>query len=309
MATPAAVEPRTSCPACGGPIHPIAGRCKHCKADLTRLRGGAAPAAKASPAARPNLVALGGGNGHGTNGASVQSSAVATSAVMVPPPAEAALAPRAGWSSRWPLVVALVAVIAIVASVALLLFGGGDSKKDRGVRRNDGPAPELTPTDPLAPQVTPPAPPPNGGQPHAGGIRPDPRQPDPAPPVPTPPPPSPTSGPRTVNEFFTAAIDTACKRLATCSSDDQIATYCTIARQSLPQYGQTLDQLCPDYNSAAAAECLDSVSRFPCPSDGTVDPMAMSETLMGLSGCQRVCPSAYTGLGGGGLGGTASMIN
>lgn len=303
MATPAAVEPRTSCPACGGPIHPIAGRCKHCKADLTRLRGGAAPAASAQTAARPNLVALGGGNGHATNDASRPAPVVATPAVMMPPSAEPALAPRSTWSSRWPLVVALVAVIAIVASVALLLFGGDDSKKkDRGVRRFDGPAPEMTPTDPLGPQMTPPAPPPNGGQPHAGGIAPD---PTPPPTSPT----SPTSGPRTVNEFVSAAIDTACKRLATCSSDDQIATYCTIARQSLPQYGQTLDQLCPDYNSAAAAECLDSVSRFPCPSGGTVDPMAMSETLMGLSGCQKVCPSAYTGLGGGALGGTASMTN
>ena len=30
-----------SCPACGGAIHPIAGRCKHCKADLVTARGGA----------------------------------------------------------------------------------------------------------------------------------------------------------------------------------------------------------------------------------------------------------------------------
>ncbi|MBZ0235260.1 MAG: prepilin peptidase, partial [Deltaproteobacteria bacterium] len=67
MATPAAVEPRTACPACGGQIHPIAGRCKHCKADLTRLRNGAAPAA------RPNLVALGGGNGRAVRAVAVTS--------------------------------------------------------------------------------------------------------------------------------------------------------------------------------------------------------------------------------------------
>lgn len=312
MATPAAVEPRTSCPACGGPVHPIAGRCKHCKADLTRLRNGAAPATKAQPAARPNLVALGGGNGqsHGTNGASVQPSVAPPSSVMVPPPAEMAEAPRASWSSRWPLVVALIAVIAIVASVALLLFGTGDGKKkDRGVRRFDGPAPELTPTDPLAPQVTPPAPPPNPGQPHAGGIAPDPSQPDPVPGTPPTPPPSarPRTGPPTVSEFFTAALDTACQRMTTCSADDQVAAYCTMARQQLPQLGQSLDSLCPDYNGAAAADCLDAVSRFPCPS-GTIDPMTMGDTLMGLSGCQKVCPSAFAGLAGGGaVGGSLGM--
>ena len=33
-----------SCPACGGAIHPIAGRCKHCKVDLVTVRGGATAA-------------------------------------------------------------------------------------------------------------------------------------------------------------------------------------------------------------------------------------------------------------------------
>ena len=70
-----------------------------------------------------------------------------------------------------------------------------------------------------------------------------------------------------------------------------------MARQSLPQLGQSMDQMCPDYDRAAAAECLDAVSRFPCPS-GTLDPMAMGDTLMALSGCQKVCASAFAGMGG-----------
>ena len=301
MATPAAVEPRTACPACGGQIHPIAGRCKHCKADLTRLRNGAAPATP--PAARPNLVALGGGNGHGANGAAAQPAPAAPSpVVMIASAAEATVAPRASWSSRWPLLVAFIAVIAIVASIALLLFGGGGGKKDRGVRRFDGPAPELTPTDPLAPPPAPPAPPPNSGAPHAG-ITPDP-QPDPAPPAPAPP--RPTNGPRSASDFVTSAVDAACRRLSSCSDDDQVAEVCELARQQLPQLGPLVSQACPDYDRVAAAECLDAVSRFPCPS-GTLDPMAMGDTLMGLSGCQKVCPSAFAGMGGVVGGGSLGM--
>lgn len=304
MATPAAVEPRTACPACGGQVHPIAGRCKHCRADLARFRNGAAPAT--SPAQRPNLAALG-GNGHGANGTANGTTNGTTNgtaprlspmpAVMMPPPSDAEVAPRAGWSSRWPLVVAFIAVLAIVASVALLLFGGESGKKDRGVRRFEGPAPELTPTDPLAPQATPPAPPPNSGAPHAG-IAPDP-DPVPAPaPPPVPAPPSSRGvGPRTASDFFTTAVDVACQRISTCSADDQLTQYCDMARQTLPQIGQSMDQMCPDYDRAAAAECLDAVSRFPCPS-GTLDPMAMGDTLMALSGCQKVCASAFAGMGG-----------
>lgn len=52
---PKSADARIPCPLCGGPIHPIAGRCKHCKADLSALRG-ARPAAQAS---LPSLIANG----------------------------------------------------------------------------------------------------------------------------------------------------------------------------------------------------------------------------------------------------------
>ena len=32
------LEARVPCPVCRGPIHPVAGRCKHCRADLHALR-------------------------------------------------------------------------------------------------------------------------------------------------------------------------------------------------------------------------------------------------------------------------------
>lgn len=43
------LEARVPCPQCGGPIHPIAGRCKHCKADLAARRAGKPQAQAALP--------------------------------------------------------------------------------------------------------------------------------------------------------------------------------------------------------------------------------------------------------------------
>jgi hypothetical protein len=304
MASSAAVEPRMACPACGGQVHPIAGRCKHCKADLNRLRASGGAAARA-PLAKPALVALGGGNGNGhghgaTNGAGTHAAPVAVApliATTAPDGADAIAAPRSGWSSKWPLVVAFIAVVAIIASVALLLFGGDHKKRDRGVHRTDGPAPELTPTDPLAPHATPSAPmPPSGG---AAPAIPAPSNPDPGPGALAPTPPPSTRGgrgPQTASDFFATAVDVACRRMTTCSSDPQIAQYCTQARTMLPQVGSMMNDMCKDYDASAAGGCLDAVSRFPCPSGG-MDPTEMSNTLMGLSDCQKVCPSAFAGLG------------
>jgi hypothetical protein len=55
MAASARPDARVPCPLCGGLIHPIAGKCKHCKGDLAALRS-ARPAAAAS---LPSLLAGG----------------------------------------------------------------------------------------------------------------------------------------------------------------------------------------------------------------------------------------------------------
>ncbi len=50
MPAPTNLEPlRVPCPLCKAPIHPIAGRCRHCRADLTRV---APPTTETSPATR-----------------------------------------------------------------------------------------------------------------------------------------------------------------------------------------------------------------------------------------------------------------
>ncbi len=46
-------EDRIPCPLCGGLVHPVAGRCKHCKGDLVALRTGKPQAHAALPALGP----------------------------------------------------------------------------------------------------------------------------------------------------------------------------------------------------------------------------------------------------------------
>jgi hypothetical protein len=46
-------EARIPCPQCGGAIHPVAGKCKHCKADLGALRVGKPQAAASLPKLAP----------------------------------------------------------------------------------------------------------------------------------------------------------------------------------------------------------------------------------------------------------------
>src|SRR5215467_11037283 len=74
---PEARDARVPCPLCGGLIHPIAGKCKHCKADLSAYRA-------ARPAANTPLPALHPAGGNGVTGP----------ATPVPPAAHAVLPPR-----------------------------------------------------------------------------------------------------------------------------------------------------------------------------------------------------------------------
>src|SRR4051812_23007406 len=92
---PNPADARVPCPLCGGLIHPIAGKCKHCKGDLSALRG-ARPSAVAS---LPSLLAGGAvemrphakgvENGH-VNGHYV----IADDAVKPPPVVTGAYMPR-----------------------------------------------------------------------------------------------------------------------------------------------------------------------------------------------------------------------
>ena len=308
MAAPALAENRTACPACGQLIHPIAGRCKHCKVDLTHHRAG-----PAGNAPRPRLVALGGEAA--TASAPAATTSAAAPAAIAPAPAltyvddaRPAREPAGGgWSRRWPILVAVIAVAAIVVSLAFLVFdlGGGGNKKKKGPLSGSlGPAPEATPADP-APHTVPTPRMPDGRTPTPAPVpRADPRPAPPAPADPdladpfgarpSPPPPPVTGAVRDFDQFLQAAIDTGCQRLTSCGGDPLIASQCTMARTSLGQLQGMLADQCTAFDPTAAQRCLASIAAFPCPTDQP-DPAQMVATLMALQGCSTVCGAGALG--------------
>lgn len=173
-ARPGASDARVPCPLCGGLIHPIAGKCKHCKADLTGYHA-ARPAASAPlPALHRAPSANGEPNGHpasstpfnghppqtSSNGQAHAPAAYAPVATAVPPAHEAAVLPprptarshtaepvASAWRS-WPVLVIVIAMVAIVAAVALMLWPESAARAgDPGKRPlKPPPAPERMPT-------------------------------------------------------------------------------------------------------------------------------------------------------------------
>ncbi|MBK9031493.1 MAG: hypothetical protein IPL61_09185 [Myxococcales bacterium] len=298
MAQPALAEVRVSCPACGGAIHPIAGRCKHCKADLVAARGGATAAIGSviqlgALAPAPSGPAPGLPSGPPTAAPSPASGlpAVATAA---PPPvmiAQPLVAPRrASWRRRWPLLVAALAAVAIVVSVAVLVFGGEDPKARR--RRALGPAPDRMQTDQLptdpwkgsgrAPdpdqlQPVPQAPPPDIDP---GGGAPQPPR------VPTPP----AAGGGSItsaDEFVTRAVDVGCQRLATCWGGPSASGICEELKQ-LTASGLAMSTGCPQFDPASASQCVNQLASLPCP-DSNVQLPELLGMVAGLDACMRTC--------------------
>lgn len=147
----------TWCPVCRGEIHAIAGRCKHCKADLVDLRERASraarahamgavvppppprppamvaplqvtpPTAAAPPPPMPAETAAATWVDAPPPGMSSGTPPMGTPEVAPPVPGEtwqpyAAPPPlaRSSWSRRWPLVVSAVALLAIGTSLGML---------------------------------------------------------------------------------------------------------------------------------------------------------------------------------------------
>jgi hypothetical protein len=178
------LDGRVPCPQCGGLIHPIAGKCKHCKTDLTSYRA-------ARPAANAPLPALGQptvgqptmlGNGHPPHAPIAHAVPLPLAAQTVLPQRPSGRAhtasPGSAWRS-WPVLVIVVATLAIVAAVVLMAWPpsrGRDGKR----ALQPPPAPERmdTQTPPVTPKVTPKI---DAPQPHA--VAPAPRDPW-APPAP-----------------------------------------------------------------------------------------------------------------------------
>jgi hypothetical protein len=164
-ARPGSSDARVPCPLCGGLIHPIAGKCKHCKADLTTYHA-ARPAASAPlPALHPAPQANGHAHAHASapvayapagHAVPVPAAGGASQPVLPPRPPhrDPAAAPGAsGWRS-WPGLVIIVATIAIVVAVVLMVWPGHNRDEPDGKHSlGPPPAPERMQT---APDIQPP---------------------------------------------------------------------------------------------------------------------------------------------------------
>ena len=143
---PGVSDARVPCPLCGGLIHPVAGRCKHCKQDLAALRS-------ARPQASAPLPALDG------KSAPIEVPVVPTapaphSEPILPPrptgrSVTAQASPRPAWRS-WPVLVIVVASLAIVSAVAIMMWPHSSEASKKHVLQPP-PAPERMDTDPLPP--------------------------------------------------------------------------------------------------------------------------------------------------------------
>ncbi len=146
------------CPLCGGLIHPVAGRCKHCKEDLSSLRG-------ARPQASAPLPALDGKSAG--NAVPVIAPVREASQPILPPrptgSSPVAAVPRSAWRS-WPVLVILVATSAILAAVVIMVWPHS-SEAGKKHALQPPPAPERMDTQSLPQPALPQAPAPQTDDP------------------------------------------------------------------------------------------------------------------------------------------------
>lgn len=273
---PTPSDGRIPCAQCGGLVHPIAGRCKHCKADLAEARGARPAAAAALPAlagsgtARPPVKA----DATPVPKKPGPAKAVAAAADVtdqILPPRESARMPvqKSGGSllKNWPVLVIILAGIAIAAAVVLMMWPPASTAK-ADTRLPPPPAPERMDTNPMPPKgsmITPPSAPsaPSGIDPWA---KPDDlSQIDPADPTidplrPNPGVPSIQSNPFTGGNagLIVSVVEHACTRLAACG-DPQIGATCATATQMMKAFGAPPAPTC-----AAAQRCLARIDQMDC---------------------------------------------
>src|SRR5512141_3477425 len=133
---------RIPCPLCGGLVHPVAGRCKHCKQDLAALRTGRVAAAAPLPALHQNGV-----SGPVANAMPQMIAAIAPHPIAIPqaynpnaggtvlPPRvtdrSAAVRPAKSTWKSWPMLVIVLASVAIVVAVVMMVWPPGQTDAGR----------------------------------------------------------------------------------------------------------------------------------------------------------------------------------
>ena len=141
-------DARVPCPLCGGLIHPVAGRCKHCKQDLSRAASRSAR--RGDAAAR---AAAGAGLARPSRCRSHVKHAVAADLAAAPDRhahrRAAAVARRRLRGRSWPMLVIVLAVAAIVGAVVIMVWPEHHGAGEHPLK--PPPAPERMDTDPLPP--------------------------------------------------------------------------------------------------------------------------------------------------------------
>ena len=279
--SPQVADGRVPCPLCGGLVHPVAGRCKHCKQDLTALRAGRPQAS----AALPSLLGGTSGTARAAPPRPVASPLGERAPLLPPRPTGTSIAATTPSAWRhWPIVVMAVAVLAILLAVVALVWPD-HAPAHAAVKQPPPPAPEHMNTDPLPPPrtdpwdpgpATPPSPP------HARAL--------PVPPRPSPADPDPPDDPGSLSQlgplampstgsFMIAMASHLCARFHQCGThNDFIDMYCTGV--------QTLQQgmPAPAVTCAEGQRCLDAIERLSCTAQAS-DAAALSRVLVQFPDC------------------------
>ena len=292
----AALEARVACPLCGGLIHPVAGRCKHCKEDLSPMRAGRPAAQAPLPPLHPNASAP---------APSPVVAATYISPVPIAMPAREGSAPilpprptgrsvavaHPGSPLRsWPVVVIGLAAVAIVAAVAIMVWPPAKPGRDTHEQRSlpPPPAPERMDSDPLPPKSDPWAT-------HGQADPPPHHTPDPLPPTPPPPtnhvdPFDPLMAPGSLAgvtpgnlagaDMMLVVMSHACARLKTCPrTDESVRDMC----EMFSQYSATAKPPTCD----AAKQCLDQIDKLDCSQAAT--PAALLSTIPSCLKAETSC--------------------
>lgn len=294
MITPAATNAAlraVPCPLCGGLIHPIASRCKHCRASIgdhaARQRSGAA-----GLRALPALIATPTSLGLPSSTAAVALPIASSPSVNLDGQASAnafdvAHANDRPWWKRWPMIVVAVATVVIVVAVIMMVLPQ-DQRRGRNVVAP--PAPSNMDTNPMP--ETPPALPSAPSDPWSGNGRAVPAPIDPSAPAPIAPsattpfdPSAPmpidpaTPGNPARNRFVSQLTTAVCKQITDCTNiDPAMSGVLCDAMVSL------LNQASPwstcSFNVGKAATCLERVQTLSCDAQlNTVDAVLLLNDL------------------------------
>jgi hypothetical protein len=297
------------CPVCGGLIHPIAGRCKHCKTDLSAFRAQRPQAAAQLPALAqraepppphpqaqavipPSAPEAFNGNGHSAPTSQAPSpwappsahhafqaenpqpvspaqlaQEAAQQAILPPRPSgmswthmQRQAPPRSAWRS-WPMVVIILAMIAIVTAVVIMVWPTSSrADVDKKGALEPPPAPERMDMKPTTPTPPPPKAPtaddPWGpsGQITPGKIDPlDPTAP---------------SGGANSDAMAKVAMRHLCDRMSQCSNVGSLQSLCNAMPNAAPP------------SCAAAQRCLEHIDTISCSTSTDDDAFQVLTTVM-----------------------------